>query len=103
MAKEDFSLSFGLGLLGGIIGGVIAGALLAPQAGEKTRQEVKEVLVSAKEKYGPKIIETQKETCRALEIIKCRIEKQIRKINSALKARQLAKAKIIENGNYEMN
>lgn len=103
MAKDDFSTSFCIGLLGGLIGGIVAGVLLAPKSGEETREEVKEAFIQAKEKYTPKIVEAKKETKRAIDIIRYKLEKQFEKINSAIKARQMAKAKIMENGHYELN
>jgi len=103
MAKEDFSVSFALGLLGGVIGGVVLGALFAPKPGDETRQELKEKIDTAVEEYTPKIICVKNKTIRAIDILRCRIEKQVGKINNSIKAKQLAKAKIIENGQYEIN
>ena len=103
MAKDDFSVSFGLGLLGGIVGGIIAGVLLAPKSGQETRDELAEALIDAKEKYTPKIIEAKNNTERAIDIIKYKLEKQIQKINSSIKARRMAKAKSLESGHYELN
>ena len=103
MSKENFSMSFGLGLLGGIIGGVIAGVIFAPTSGDETRKELQEAIQNAKETYTPKVIEAKDKTIKALDIIKCKLEKQINRINSSIKARQLAKAKIIENGHYELD
>jgi len=103
MAKDDFSVSFGIGLLGGIIGGIVAGVLLAPKSGAETRDDLAEALIEAKEKYTPKIIEAKNNTERAIDIIRCKLEQQFQKINSSIKARRMAKAKIIENGHYELN
>ena len=101
MTKEDNSISFGLGLLGGVVGGVIAGILLAPKSGDETRKDVQEAVMNAAEKYTPEVIAAKKHAMNAIDVIRYKIEKKYRKLNNAIKARQLAKAKIIENGQYE--
>ncbi len=103
MSKEDNSISFGVGLLAGVLGGIIAGILFAPKSGEETRKDVQEAVSNVSEKYAPDVIAAKKQALNAIDVVRFQLEKQYNKINSALKARQLAKAKIIENGQYELN
>ncbi len=103
MSKEDNSIIFGLGLLAGVLGGVIAGVLYAPKSGEETRAELKETISEVAEKYSPEIKEAKKQALSTIDVIKFKLEKQYKRINNSIKARQLAKAKIIENGQYELN
>ena len=103
MAKDDNSISFGLGLLGGILGGIIAGVLLAPKSGEETRKDVQEAVVQVAEKYTPEVVEAKKQAFCAIEKIGLKMEGYYNKINSSIKNHRLAKAKIIENGEDELN
>lgn len=103
MTKEDNSISFGLGLLGGIVGGIIAGILLAPKSGEETRKEIQEAVSNVAEKYTPEVIEAKKQALTTIEMVSLKMENFYNKINSSIKNRQMAKAKIIENGEDELN
>jgi len=103
MTKEDNSICFGMGLLAGVLGGIAAGVLFAPKSGAETRREVKEAVVTVAEKYTPEVVAAKRQAMNAIDVVRYKLEKQYNKINNALKARQLAKAKIIENGQYEMN
>ena len=103
MTKEENSISFGLGLLGGIIGGIVAGIMFAPKSGEETRKDVQQVVTQAAEKYAPEVKEAKKQALCAIEIFGLKMENYYKKINSSIKNRQMAKAKIIENGQDELN
>ncbi len=103
MSKEDNSISFGLGMLLGVVGGVIAAVLYAPKSGEETRQNVENVITDFAQKYTPEIKEAKRQALTSIDVIRYRLEQQYNKINSAIKAKQLAKAKEKESTDYEVN
>ena len=93
MAKEDNSVSFGLGMLIGVVGGVIAAVLYAPKSGEETRKDVAEVITDMAQKYTPEIKEAKRQALTSIDVIRYRLEQQYNKISDSIKAKQLAKAK----------
>ena len=97
MAKEDNSVSFGIGMLLGVIGGVIAAVLYAPKSGEETREELKEAIDKFSEKISPEIDEAKRQAIDLIENSKCKLEKQYEKFNETIKAQKMAKAKDLEN------
>ncbi len=103
MSKEDNSLSFGLGMLFGVVGGVIAAILYTPKSGEETRQNVENVITDIAQKYTPEIKEAKKQALTSIDVIRYRLEQQYNKINSTIKAKQIAKAKEKESTDYEVN
>ena len=103
MSKKDNSLVFGLGLLAGVVGGVLAGVLLAPKSGEETRKELKEAVSEVAQKCAPELREAKKQALCSIDMIRYKIEKKYNKICNSLKAKQLAKAKTIENDEYDFN
>lgn len=103
MSKEDNSISFGLGMLFGVVGGVIAAVLYAPKSGEETRQDVENVITDFAQKYTPEIKEAKRQALTSIDVIRYRLEQQYNKINSAIKAKQLAKAKEKESIDYDVN
>ena len=103
MSKEDNSINFGIGLLAGIVGGIVVGVLYAPKSGEETREEVKEVVMDIAHKCAPEIREAKRQALSSIDMIKYKLEKQYNKINESVKAKQLAKAKIMENDGYDIN
>lgn len=103
MAKEDNSISFGLGLLGGIIGGVVAGILFAPKPGKETREELKTFVNDFAQKHAPEIKEAKKQALESLDMMKYKLERQYNKLNDHIKAKQMAKAKEKEHMSYDFN
>jgi len=103
MAKEDNSLSFGLGLLAGILGGVVAAIMYAPKSGSETREDIKNCVNNFAEKHAPEIKEAKKQALESLDMMKYKLEKQYNKINSHIKAKQMAKAKELEDQTYDLN
>lgn len=102
MSKNSESgISFGLGILGGILAGVTAGVLFAPQSGEKTREELKETIdeikknITIEDKYG------EGHSVELIDKIKYKFESQISRINDAIKAAKLAKAKEEESSQID--
>ena len=89
MSKD--SVSFGVGLLFGVVAGVVAGVLYSPRSGEEMRQELKCTVDNL-------IKEDEVDTCKTVSIdmlnkMKYTIEKQISKVNDAIRAGKMAAAK----------
>lgn len=103
MGKKDKSFGFAMGILGGIIGGVVAGILLAPKSGKETREEIKECAKTLAEKHAPHIEFAKKQALESIELVKYKIEKQYNKLNDAIKAKNMQKAKEKEHGSEELN
>ena len=103
MAKEDNSISFGLGMLIGVVGGVIAAVLYAPKSGEETRKELGDAIMDAAQKYTPEIREAKRQALTSIDVIRYRLEQQYNKINDSIKAKNLARAKEKENTDFEIN
>lgn len=103
MSRNDNSISFGMGLLAGVLGGILAGILLAPKPGEKTREELTEVVVGFAQKHSPEIKEVKKQALTSMDMMRFKLEKQYGRLNGSIKAKKLAKAKELENLDYENN
>jgi len=103
MSEKNNSTSFGLGLLAGVIGGIVAGILYAPESGEKSRNELKEVIDDFNEKHSPEIKDAKKQALESIDLVKYKLERQYRKINHMLKSRKLQKAKELEDTKYDFN
>lgn len=101
-SKEDSSFGFALGILSGVVAGVVVGILYAPKSGEETRQELKEVIDEAREKYSPEVLKAKEHALDVIKNTKYKIEDAYNKFNEYLKARQLAKAKNNETNVDEM-
>lgn len=104
MSREDnSSISFGMGLLAGILGGVVAAILYAPKSGKETREDVKLVVDNFAQKHAPEIKEAKKQALESLDMMKYKLEKQYNKINHHIKAKQMAKARELEDRSYDFN
>ncbi len=101
MSKEDNSISFGMGLLMGILGGVAAAILYAPKSGAETREDVKNFVNDFAQKHAPEIKEAKKQALESLDMMKYKLEKQYNKINEHIKAKQMAKAREMEDRSYD--
>ena len=95
MSKNQ-SFMFGMGLLAGVIGGLIAGVLYAPKPGEESRREIKEAACELYEKHSPAIKEAKKQALENVDLMKYKLERQLRKFNNMLKSKKLRKAKELE-------
>ena len=98
MSKEDNSISFGMGLLAGIVGGVVAAILYAPKSGAETREDVKNYVNDFAQRHAPEIKEAKKQALESLDMMK-----QYNKINEHIKAKQMAKAREMEDQSYDFN
>lgn len=95
MSKKSFM--FGMGLIAGVIGGVVAGVLYAPKSGEKSRKELKEVACKLYEENSPAISEAKKQALESIDLMKYKLERQLRKFNNMIKNKKLRKAKELED------
>ena len=103
MSKENNAVSFGVGLLFGVIGGVITAVLYAPKSGKETREDVENIVSDWAQKYTPSIQEAKKQAMSSIDVMRYRLEEQYNKINESIKAKQIAKAKEKESGDYDIN
>lgn len=101
MSKDDNSIIFGMGLLAGVVSGIVAAILYAPKSGKETREELKTIVNDFAQKHAPEIKEAKKQAMESLDMIKYKLEKQYNKINDHLKAKQMAKAKRMEDRSYD--
>ena len=101
MSKDDNSIIFGMGLLAGVVGGIVAAILYAPKSGKETREELKTIVNDFTQKHEPEIKEAKKQALESLDVMKYKLEKQYNKINDHIKAKQMAKAKRMEDRSYD--
>lgn len=99
MGKKSFM--FGMGMIAGVIGGVVAGVLFAPKSGEESRRELKEAACKLYEENSPAISEAKKQALESIDLMKYKLERQLKKFNNMLKNRKLRKAKELENPENE--
>ncbi len=99
--SKNKSLMFGMGLLAGVVGGIIAGVLYAPKSGEESRRQIKEAACEFYEKNSPAIKEAKKQALENIDLMKYKLERQLRKFNNMVKSRKLQKAKELEDTNDE--
>ena len=95
--SKNKSFMFGMGLLAGVVGGIIAGVLYAPKPGEESRRELKEAACELYEKHSPAIKEAKKQALESVDLMKYKLERQLRKFNKMVKSRKLLKAKELES------
>lgn len=94
--SKNKSFMFGMGLIAGVIGGITAGVLFAPKSGEESREKVKETLCELYEKHSPVINEAKKQALENVDLMKYKLERQLRKFNNMIKSKKLLKAKELE-------
>ena len=98
--SKNKSLMFGMGLIAGVIGGIVAGVLYAPKSGEESRKQLKEAACELYEKHSPAINEAKKQALENIDLMKYKLERQLRKFNNMVKSKKLLKAKELEKDNY---
>ncbi len=101
MCKENDSLCFGIGILAGVVGGVIAGVLLAPKKGEESCKDVKCAIENIVETQAPRVRAAKKHALEAIDLVKYKLERQIKKIKNAVQSEKMEKAKQLEDANSE--
>lgn len=94
--SENKSFLFGMGLLAGVVGGIVAGVLLAPKSGEESRKEIKEAAIKLYEDNSPAINDAKKQAMENIDLMKYKLERQLRKFNNMIKSKKLLKAKELE-------
>ena len=101
--SKNKSLMFGMGLLAGVVGGIIAGVLYAPKSGEESRRQIKDAACEFYEKNSPAIKEAKKQALENIDLMKYKLERQLRKFNNMIKSKKLLKAKELEEMDDEYN
>ncbi|HIS37119.1 TPA: YtxH domain-containing protein [Candidatus Scatousia excrementigallinarum] len=94
--SKNKAFAFGMGLLAGVIGGIVAGVLYAPKSGEESRREIKEAACELYEKHSPEIKEAKKQALENIDLMKYKLERQLRKFNNMVKSKKMQKAKELE-------
>ena len=94
--SKNKSLMFGMGLIAGVIGGIIAGVLYAPKSGEESRRELKEAACELYEKHSPAVQEAKKQAIESVDLMKYKLERQLKKFSNMIKSKKLLKAKELE-------
>ncbi len=94
--SKNKAFAFGMGLLAGVVGGIIAGVLYAPKSGEESRKELKETACELYEKHSPEIKEAKKQALENIDLMKYKLERQLRKFNNMVKSKKMQKAKELE-------
>ena len=94
--SKNKSLMFGMGLLAGVVGGLVAGVLFAPKPGEESRRQIKETVCELYEKHSPAVREAKKQALESVDLMKYKLERQLRKFNNMVKSKKLLKAKELE-------
>ncbi|MBR2525227.1 YtxH domain-containing protein [bacterium] len=101
MCKENDSLCFGIGIIAGVVGGVVAGILLAPKKGEESCNDIKCAIENLVETQAPRVQHAKKQALEAIDLVKYKVEKQIKKIKNAVQSEKMEKAKQLEDANSE--
>jgi gas vesicle protein len=86
-----------MGIIAGVVGGIVAGVLYAPKSGEESRKEIKDTACELYEKHAPQIIEAKKQALESIDLMNYKIERQLRKLNNAIKSKKMLKAKELED------
>lgn len=101
--SKNKSFAFGMGLLAGVVGGIIAGVLYAPKSGEESREQIKNTACELYEKHSPAIKEAKKQALESVDLMRYKLERQLRKFNNMIKSKKLQKAKELEEVDDEYN
>ena len=97
-------MSAGKFLAGFIVGGAIgaiAGVLLAPKKGEESCHDLKTTIENIIETQAPKVKDAKKQALEAIDLVKFKVEKNLKNISNAIKSDKLEKAKHLEDLNNE--
>ncbi len=103
MCKKNDTFAFTMGIIAGVVGGIIGGVLFAPKSGEESRKELKEAACDLYEKHAPQIIDAKRQALESVDLMRYKLERQFRKINSSLKSRKMQKAKELEDSESNVN
>ena len=87
--SKNKSFMFAMGLIAGVVGGIVAGVLYAPKSGEESRKELKDAACELYEKHSPAIKEAKKQALESVDLMKYKLERQLRKFNNMVPSRKL--------------
>ena len=103
MCKDNHSVCFGVGILLGVVAGVVTAVLYAPKSGEETRNDLSNTISDLAQKYTPEIIEAKKQALTSIDVMRYKLEREYNRLNETIKAKQIAKAKVKESIDDEIN
>lgn len=95
--SKNKAFMFSMGLIAGVVGGIVAGVLYAPKPGEESRKELKDAICDAYDKHAPQIEDAKKQALESIDLMKYKLERQIRKLNNSVKSKKMQKAKELED------
>ena len=99
---SDGAVSFGIGLIFGVLAGVAAGVLYSPKPGKEMREDLKNTMTTIAKDINPEIKHAQNVN-EVVENFRYAMEKQLGKIQEAIKAGKMAAAKKREELETEYN
>ncbi len=103
MCKKNDAFAFSLGIIAGVIGGIIGGVLYAPKSGEESRKDIKDAACELYEKHAPQIVDAKKQALESVDLMKYKLERQMRKLTNSLKSNKMRKAKALEDSESSNN
>ncbi len=102
MPKDsDNAVVFGVGIILGVLTGAVIGVLTAPKSGEEVRQKIKDTVDIYSSKKCDEIAKTRIASVNMIKKMGFTIEKQLNRLNDAVKAGRMAAAKRKEENNTE--
>ncbi len=102
MPKDsDNAVVFGVGIIFGVLAGAAIGVLTAPKSGEEVREKIKETVDIYSNKKCDEIAKTKIASVNMIKKMGFTIEKQISRLNDAVKAGRMAAAKRKEENSAE--
>ena len=66
----------------------------------ESRKQLKDAACELYEKHSPAINEARKQALENVDLMKYKLERQLRKFNNMIKSKKLMKAKELEKDNY---
>ena len=94
---KNKTFMFSMGVIAGVVGGIVAGVLFAPKPGEESRKELKDAACDLYEKHAPQIADATKQALESIDLMKYKVERQIRKLSNSAKSKKMLKAKELED------
>ncbi len=95
--SKNKAFMFSIGVIAGVVGGIIGGVLFAPKSGEESRKELKDTICDLYDKHAPQICEAKKQALESIDLMKYKMERQLRKLNNSVKSKKMKKAKELED------
>lgn len=95
--SKNKAFMFSVGVIAGVVGGIIAGVLYAPKSGEESRKELKDTIYDLYDKHAPQIADAKRQALESIDLMKYKMERQLRKLNNSVKSKKMQKAKELED------